>query len=135
MAAAKRKGKKTPAEGTPDHFEKMLEGPCQNHAFPVKHLYKDCSLMKRFLPGGSKKRDQMKKSNPAANDAKEKDNGFSETIGCLMIFDGMVAYDSKHRQKLARREVYAAKLATPTFLRWSGSTITFDRSDHPESIP
>ena len=55
--------------------------------------------------------------------------------GCLMIFGGSAAYDSKHRQKLARREVYTAEPATPTFLRWSESTITFDRTDHPESVP
>ena len=24
---------------------------------------------------------------------------------------------------------------TPSFLRWSESTITFDRTDHPESVP
>jgi hypothetical protein len=28
-----------------------------------------------------------------------------------------------------------AELATPAFLRWSRSAITFDRSDHPDSIP
>jgi hypothetical protein len=49
MAAAEQKGKRTLAEGTPDHFEKLLEGPCLNHSYPIKHLYKDCSLMKWFL--------------------------------------------------------------------------------------
>jgi len=34
-----------------------------------------------------------------------------------------------------RREVYTAEPATPPFLRWSESTITFNRTDHPESIP
>jgi hypothetical protein len=57
MAAAERKGKKVPAEGTPDHFKKLLQGPCLNHAYPIKHLYKDCSLMKRFLYRGTKRRD------------------------------------------------------------------------------
>ena len=55
MAAIDRKGDRKPAEGTPDHFEKLLKGPYPNHAFPVKHLYKDCALMKRFLSGGSDK--------------------------------------------------------------------------------
>jgi len=32
------------------------------------------------------------------------------------------------------REVYTAEPATPTFLRWSESMITFDRTDHPRSI-
>jgi hypothetical protein len=52
-----------------------------------------------------------------------------------MIFGGMVAYDSMRRQKLMHREVYAVGLATPCFLRWSGSVITFDWLDHLESIP
>jgi hypothetical protein len=32
MAATKRKGKKASTEDAPDHFEKILEGPCLNHA-------------------------------------------------------------------------------------------------------
>ena len=38
VATANRKGGQKPAEGTLNHFEKLLEGPCPNHAFPVKHL-------------------------------------------------------------------------------------------------
>ena len=34
-----------------------------------------------------------------------------------------------------RREVYTTESATPAFLRWSESAITFDRTDHPESVP
>jgi hypothetical protein len=32
------------------------------------------------------------------------------------------------------RVVYTVKPATPTFLQWSRSPITFDRSNHPESV-
>ena len=52
VATADRNGGQKPTEGTPDHFEKLLEGPCPNHAFTVKHLYKDCILMKWFLSRG-----------------------------------------------------------------------------------
>ena len=55
VATASLKGGQKPAEGTPNHFEKLLEGPCPNHAFPIKHLYKDCGLMKRFLFEGFNK--------------------------------------------------------------------------------
>ena len=55
MAGADHKGSWKPAEGTLNHFEKLLEGPCPNHAFPVKHLLKDYGLMRRFLFGGSNK--------------------------------------------------------------------------------
>ena len=36
--------------------------------------------------------------------------------------------------KVVHREVYTTKPAMPTFLRWSESAITFNRTDHPESI-
>ena len=95
VAAANRKGGRKSAEGTPNHFEKLLEGPCLNHAFPVKHLYKDCSLMRQFLSGGSNKGEHRKDPNPTVNNAKEKDGGFPTLDGCLMIFGGSAAYDSK----------------------------------------
>ena len=48
VAAADRAGK-LPQQGLPDHFNKLMDSPCTNHAYPVKHLYKDCELLKRFL--------------------------------------------------------------------------------------
>ena len=63
------------------------------------------------------------------------DGGFQTSDGYLMIFGGSASYDSKCCQKLACREVYTAEPATPIFLRWSKSAITFDRTDHPESVP
>ena len=35
----------------------------------------------------------------------------------------------------SRTAVYTTEPATPAFLRWLESAITFDRTDHPESIP
>ena len=100
MAATERKAGRASTEGTPDHFDKLLEGPCPNHAFPIKHMCKDCSLMKRFFTGSSKKWEQKKKPEAEANNAGEKDGGFPSPDGCLMIFGGLEAYGSKHRQKL-----------------------------------
>ena len=51
-----------------------------------------------------------------------------------MIFGGLEAYGSKRQQKLTRQEVYEAKPAAPAFLKWSGSPITIDRSNHPDSV-
>ena len=96
MVTVDRKGGRKPAKGTPDHFEKLLEGPCPNHAFPIKHLYKDCVLMKRFLSGGSNKGEHRKEPKPATYDAEGKDDRFLTLDGCLMIFRGSAAYDSKH---------------------------------------
>ena len=60
VAATNRKGGQKPTEGTPHHFEKLHKGPCPNHAFLVKHLLKDYSLMRRFLSRGSNKGEQGK---------------------------------------------------------------------------
>ena len=97
VAAADRKGGWKPTEGTPNHFEKMLEGPCPNHAFPAKHLYKDCGLMRKYLSGGLNKGEQGKEPAPIADDAKEKDNAFPTPNDALMIFGGSTAFDSKRR--------------------------------------
>ena len=48
VVMADRMGKQ-PQQGLPDHFNKLMDSPCTNHAYPVKHLYKDCELLKRFL--------------------------------------------------------------------------------------
>ena len=68
-------------EGTPNHFKKLLEGLCPNHAFPVKHLLKDYSLMRRFLSRGSNKGEQGKDPAPTTDDAEEKDDGFPTLDG------------------------------------------------------
>ena len=135
MAAADRMGGWKPMEGTPNHFEKLLKGSCPNHAFPVKHLLKDCSLMRRFLSGGSNKGEQGKDPPPTMDDAEEKDDDFPMPDGCLMIFRGSAAYNSKHRQKVTRCEVYMAEPVTPPFLRWLESAITFNWTNHSHSVP
>jgi hypothetical protein len=110
----------------------MLEGPCLNHAYPIKHTYKDSGLMKKLLAGSSKKGEQ-KKPDPKQDDTKGEGSAFSHETGCLMIFGRLKSYASKHRQKLEHREVYEVEPAMPIFLKWSRSPITFDRSDHPRA--
>ena len=58
MAATDRKGGR-----------KLLEWPCPNHAFAVKHLYKDCDLMKQFLFKGFNKGGYGKDPEPTTDDA------------------------------------------------------------------
>ena len=91
--------------------------------------------MKQFLSRGSNKGEHRGNPKPAADTIEGSDGGFPTLDGCLMIFGGSVAKNSKHCQKLARREVYTTEPATPTFLRWLESAITFDWTDHPESVP
>ena len=83
MAATDRKGGRKPTEGTPNHFKKMLEGLCSNHAFPVKHPLKDCSLMRKFLSGSSNKGEQGKEPAPTTDDAEARTMAFQHRTTAL----------------------------------------------------
>ena len=48
VAAANHVGTQ-PQQDTPGHFHDLMESLCTNHDYPVKHLYKDCQLLKRLL--------------------------------------------------------------------------------------
>ena len=56
VAATDRTGKQ-PQQGLPDHFNKLMDSPCTNHAYPIKHLYRDAtsSNISYDRPVGQKK--------------------------------------------------------------------------------
>ena len=89
----------------------------------------------KIIDQGSQQRRAGEGTCPRTDDVEEKDDTFPTPNGALMIFGGLAAYDSKRRQKVARREVYTAEPATPAFLRWSEFAITFDRAEHPGAVP
>ena len=33
----------------PQHFNELMESPCTNHSYPIKHLYKDYEFLKRLV--------------------------------------------------------------------------------------
>ena len=39
---------KRPQQDPLGHFHELMESPCTNHDYPVKHLYKDYQLLKRL---------------------------------------------------------------------------------------
>ena len=146
MAAAVRKGGKQPATSgkqpatggageTPDFFEKKWNGPCPNHSYPAKHLYRDCSLMRKFMGlGKGNQRRAAEVADPGSANANDGNTEFPEPDGCLMIFPDPEAWGSKRSAKVECREVYSAEPATMSFLKWSEAPITFDRSDHPGRV-
>jgi hypothetical protein len=52
-----------------------------------------------------------------------------------MMFGGSPARPLRRREKLIRREVMNADVAKPSYLKCSEVPITFDRKDHPNTIP
>ena len=110
-----------------------MEAPCPFHP-KGKHAAKDCFSLKKFVEENSR---------PPARDDADRGRGKNQddsdypnpTRELNMIFGGSAAYESRRKQKLTAREINAAAPATPTYLRWSETAITFDRSNHPDHIP
>jgi hypothetical protein len=36
-----------------NHFKKLLKGTCPNHAYPIKHKLKECTMMKNNMTSWS----------------------------------------------------------------------------------
>ena len=68
-----------------------MDSPCTNHAYLVKHLYKDYELLKRFLrqadrpKEGDGKEATAKKGGAAGKDRDD----FPDPEECIMIFGGI----------------------------------------------
>ena len=95
-----------------------MESPCTNHAYPIKHLYKDCELLKRFLRQAGKPKEGKGKEEAAkkgGTTGKDED-GFPNPEECLMIFGGSNAIHSKGQHKVRYREACATESAIPSFL-------------------
>ena len=110
---------KQPQLGQPDHFNKLMDSPCTNHAYPVQHLYKDCELLKCFLrQAGRPKEGKGKEAADKKGGAADKDgDDFPDPEECIMIFEGSDAIYSKRQHKVRYREACVAETAIPTFLR------------------
>jgi hypothetical protein len=124
-------------QGNADHFEQLLEKPCTNYGYPVKHKLKDCELLKRMLGQASKRKGKYcDKEVPKDQGPPPKEGSdFLNPDGCLMIFKGPENDCTKRQHKVRLREVCATRNIIPKFLHWSSTPITFDRCDHPPSIP
>ena len=109
----------------------MLEKPCPNHGHCIKHALKDYGLIKKWLLDSLKKEEQKKKPDDKAGGGGEKEDGFLEADGVLMIFGGPTVCESKCKQKVVRCEVFTAEPTALSYLHWSESAITFNRTDHP----
>ena len=100
-----------------------MESPCTNHAYPIKHLYKDCELLKCFLwqAGMLKERKGKEEAAKKGGAAGKDEDDFPDLEECLMIFGGSNAIHSKRQHKVGYREACAAESAIPSFLSWLDS--------------
>ena len=113
-----------------------MDSPCTNHAYLIKHLYKEYELLKRFLRQASRPKEgdckdaAAKKGGTAGKDG----DGFPDADEYIMIFGRSDVIWSKRQHKVCYREACTAEMAVPSFLRWSKSLITFDQRGHPSHI-
>jgi hypothetical protein len=67
-----------------DHFKKLLEETCLNHAYPVKLKIRDCGMMKNFMAPGSLARGMEVNEVPDEGDTMP----FPGEDAVVMIYDG-----------------------------------------------
>ena len=74
-----------------------MESRCTNHTYPVKHLYKDCELVKRFLRQATKPKEGKGKEEATTKGgaAGKDEDGVPDPKECLMTFAGSDAIHSK----------------------------------------
>jgi hypothetical protein len=91
-----------------------------------KHTTRQCRLLIQQFKEG-----QSSGKTPEKDEDEEKGDDFPEVNATLMIFADV---ESKIRLKVINREVNMVAPATPTYLKWSQTPITFDQSDHPAHV-
>jgi hypothetical protein len=60
---------------------------------------------------------------------------FPEEKAVMLIYGGPAPHESRCKLKLTGQAINAVSATVSEYLRWFESLITFDRTDHPDSIP
>jgi hypothetical protein len=104
---------------------------CPNHAYHIKHNLKECSMIKNYMITEA----LTKGKKPKGDQAGKAIVTFPREEAVMSIYDRSVPHESRCKLKLMSRAVNAVSLATSEYLHWSESLITFDQTDHLDSIP
>ena len=91
-----------------------------NFIYP-KHTTRQCRLLIQQFR--EKQPKEKEKERDKAEDEEEDDDGYPHVNSTLMIFADV---ENKSRLKVINREVNMVALATPSYLKWSQTAITFD---------
>jgi hypothetical protein len=113
-----------------DHFVKLPEATCPSHASPIKHKHKECTMMKNYMTLGALSKGKKPEGDPRGKAAAP----FPGEEAVMSIYGRPVPHELQHKLKLTSRTVNDVNLATPEYLQWSKSLITFDWIDHPNYI-
>jgi hypothetical protein len=120
-----------PVQSPTDHFKKLLKVTCPNHTFPVKHKLKECSMRKNYVAMGSLARAEK----PEGDSGGKAVLPFPEEKVVMSLYGRPTPHESRCKLKLIDRVINSISAVTPEYLHWPESSITFDQTDHPDSIP
>jgi hypothetical protein len=99
--------------------------------YHVRHKLKECTMMKiditMWIFARRKKHEGYSMGKDTAPFPKEK--------AVMSIYDGLTPHESCHKLKLISRAINPVSVVVPKYLHWSESPVTFDRTDHLDSIP
>jgi hypothetical protein len=114
-----------------NHFEKLLEMTCPNHAYPIRHKLKECTMMKNYMNLGA-----LAKGKKHEGDLGGKATApFPREEAVMSIYGRHVPHESRHKLKLTGRAVNTVIPTIPEYFRWSESPITLDQTNHLYCIP
>jgi hypothetical protein len=105
-----------------NHFEKFLKATYPNHAYPARHNIKEWSVMKHYTTMG----DLTKGKKPEGDVVGKATTPFPGEEEAMPIYGGPTPHESRHKLKLMSWTVNTVSLATPEYLHWSESLMTFD---------
>jgi hypothetical protein len=82
---------------------------CLNHAYPVRHKLKECSMMKNYMTT----RDLARGKKPEGDPGGKVTVPFPEEEAVMSIYGGPVPHESHRKLKLTSRAVNTVSPATP----------------------
>jgi hypothetical protein len=92
---------------------------------------KECTMMKNYKTMGTFTRGKKLKGDPTGKAA----TPFREEKVVMSIYGGPARHESQRKLKLTDRAINVVSVVVPEYLHCSESSITFDRTDHLNSIP
>jgi hypothetical protein len=97
-SATTRSGRRSARMPT-DHFNRLLEEACPNHAYPVRHKLKDCGMMWSFMTSLSLTWGTEPDEGPDGSDVAP----FPEENVIMMVFGGRPLAGRRHMSSLGAR--------------------------------
>jgi hypothetical protein len=117
-----------------DHFEKLLLATYPNHMYLVRNKLKECTKMKNYMTTGTFARGKK----PERDSMGKVATPFLKDKAIMSIYGSLPPpppHESWRKLKLTGRAINVISTAILEYLCWSESPITFDWTDHSDSIP